>query len=145
MWGFTSAPLIKPDAFTKDLQWAHKDQARLGVSVWVWVWACTMDFQYSLVICCVRNTYGNLSRKTQQQQFNTKAQVAELCRQKKLCLGWKQIHNPSKAHTNLHKHTARYRLREHITEHGRDYNISPLSQIRQDQIISLLWCQFAAV
>lgn len=57
MWGFTSAPLIKPDAFTMDLQRVRKDQAQLCVCVCA-QWICTV----LLLSAMWENTYGNLSR-----------------------------------------------------------------------------------
>lgn len=101
--------------------------------------------QSPVIICSVRNTYGNLSRKGNMNNF-TKDQISALCFQKPLsqmvtdACGQSDISTHTQTYTDTQPDTHMQLLSaEGITIFSR------LSQIRQDQIISLLGCQFSAV
>lgn len=125
MWGFTSALRKKTEGFTMKLWWAVRTEHN---SVLVCARACTFNGfpalnQCPVIICSVRNTYGNLSRKRQYEQFHKGPTIGAMLSKTSVSDGnrcmWTILHEHT--YTNFHKHTARYT--HAITERGRDYNI----------------------
>lgn len=138
MWGFTSALLIKPEAFTMELGWAHKDECRTVCVQWI---SSSKSVSCYYLLCeTPMGTSTEMAISTILHKGPTSrimlSKISVLDANKCTCtIPYKRTY------TNLHIHTDAGTRTHAITEHGRDYNIFSLSQIRQDQIISLLWCQ----
>lgn len=148
MWGFTSAFLKKQ----KHLQWSSNrpvvDWAEICECVCMCArWISSSKSLSCYYLLCEKNLWEH-QQKRQYQQFHTKDQITELRAQKPLC--WMKTNAYAQHHISKATQTCTNRQQAHA-HHMQSQSMEgitiffPLSQIRQDQIISLLWCQFSAV
>lgn len=123
-----------------------------GLSRNEWVCMCARWISSSkslscYYLLCEKNLWEH-QQKRQYQQFHTKDQITELRVQKPLC--WMKTNAYAQHHISKATQTCTNTQQAHA-HHMQSQSMEgitiffPLSQIRQDQIISLLWCQFSAV